>query len=206
MRPWNKRNVTLKIEEMEKTTTPIYAKDNNLDRAGKGKDSQRMNVYGATFVNELGTQGSFETATSGLADAFDTTLYTSAYQLVTDALFGDYAQQITADGTQTTARARINNIFTGCGSTGDQLYISCYGKTSHNFKIIAHAGTEYSHEVESNGNFVKCSLVATIGDLSSDYLDVMVSNDSTLAAGETGIFDGLQIINLTKLGYLPVDL
>jgi len=198
MRPWNKKNVTLKLEEMEKTPVALYAGNMQLDRTGKGKDYQDFEMRGTTFVNELGTAGRFDTA-------FHDSAVNCTATLDTDSLFGTYAQKITADGTATEAYVRFNGLLTGCGSNGDYLYISCFGKTSKSFEIRAHAGTEVTSKVSSNGEYVKNSVKIQIGDVSSDYIELAVTDSSTLSESDYGLFDGLQVINLSKLGYLPIE-
>jgi len=206
MRFWNKKNVKVTLEELGKEAIPIYRGNRTIDRTGKGRTKQNMNVYGQTYVNEIGTLGSFETGTAGLADFFTSTINTSSVELNMDCLFGSYAQKVTANGTATTAGVRASNVFLNCGETGDVLFVSGFGKTSKKFKIIANTGTEYSNEVSSNGEYLKCALLVTIGDLSTDQIDLLVSDATTLTSGAIGLFDGLQIINLTRMGYMPIQI
>lgn len=203
---WNKRNVKITLEEMKKELIPIYRGNSVIDRTGKGRTKQDIAMYGQTYVNEIGTKGSFETGTAGLADFFDSSINASSVELNSDCLFGSFAQKVISDGTAIQSGCRADDVFADCGDTGDVLFISCFGKTSKNFKIIANTGTGDFNEIESAGKYVKNSLVITIGDLTNDYIELLVSDDETLTGSDYGLFDGLQIINLTRMGYMPVQI
>ena len=195
---WNKRNFDLKIEEMVKENTPVFAGDMNLDRTGKGMDVQDIKVEGVTFANKLGTSGEIDA---------NWTAYATTISIINDA--GAISGNALQMNYLTSASLLCKNSLVPT-TTDDYVFFSAYYKSlsgtlpSRFFCYSDYSGSWSATDMESQA-------VTTSW---KKYIGIAKATGTSSANKIAFVFDGcssdsityvsnVNVINLTEMNFLP---
>jgi len=173
------------------------------------KREPSISIYPYTIVNLLGRYGNFEVDSNGdgLADGWQKGANIDIYELNTDAIFGNYSQKVgstVGSGSQVIYRQVVGWYY---AQDGEKLMFSLYAKVLD--------GSESIYLGIFHANWSPY-ILKNVAGLSTSWQRVVKTFDITFDASialiqcdyysYTHLYDGVMLVNLSKMGYLPPPL
>jgi hypothetical protein len=173
------------------------------------KREPSISIYPYTIINLLGRYGNFEVDSNGdgLADGWQKGANIDIYELNTNAIFGNYSQKVgstVGSGSQVIYCQVVGWYY---AQDGEKLMFSLYAKVLDGSESIYlgiyHAN--WSPYVLKNvaGLSTSWQRVVKTFDITFDASIALIQRDNYTF---THLYDGVMLVNLSKMGYLPPPL